>query len=131
MKNRDHLFESELNSYTIYNKNEDLIEFGKCYTDGSILKKTIYERVTNGNIQKTIEKKASGETLSYWTYKYDSNDNLIEIKTYDAENNLTDIQSNTYDKNENNTEIVFKKPNSNIGKKYVYKYNADNKKLKN
>lgn len=127
LKSRVNLFESKLNSYTIYDKNEKPIEFGKYETDGSLYEKTIYERNEKGDAQKAVKKNSSDEVKSYWTYEHDSNENIIEVKTYDAENNLTNIQSNKYDENGNNTEMVLKTPESENGWKYVYKYNFDNK----
>lgn len=128
LKNRDDLFDSELNSYTLYDKNEEPIELGLYDTDGSIYTKTMYERNEKGDAQKGIKKNASGEIMSYWIYGYDSNENLIEVKTYDAENNLTEIQSNKYDENGNSIEMLLKNAESGKGWRYTYKYNSDNKK---
>ena len=128
LKSRDNLFESNLNSYTIYDINEKPIEFGQYETDGSLYEQTIYERNEKGDAQKAIKKNSLGEIKSYWTYDYDSNNNMIEVKTYDSENNLTNIQSNKYDENGNNIEMLLKSPESENGWKYVYKYNFDNKK---
>ncbi|WP_372935241.1 hypothetical protein [Seonamhaeicola sp.] len=128
LRNREDLFNSELDSYTLYDKNEEPIEYGLYDTDGSIYTKTMYERNEKGNALKGIKKNASGEIMSYWIYEYDSNENLIEVKTYDAENNLTEIQSNKYDENGNIIEIQLKNPESRMGWKYVYKYNSNNKK---
>jgi hypothetical protein len=129
LKNRDNLFESNLNSYTIYDKNEKPIEFGQYETNGSLYEKTIYERNEKGDAQKAMKKNSSGETKSFWTYEYDSNNNMIEVKTYDAENNLTNIQSNKYDENGNNIEMLSKRSEGDNGWKYVYKYNFDDKKI--
>jgi len=128
LKSRDDLFESKLNSYTIYDKNEKPIEFGQYETDGSLYEKTIYERNEKGDAQKAIKKNASGKIKSYWTYLYDSNQNMIEVKTYNVENNVTNIQSNKYDENGNNIEMLLKRSESENGWKYIYKYNLDNKK---
>lgn len=129
LKSRDNLFESKLNSYTIYDKNEKPIEFGQYETDGSLYEKTIYERNEKGDAQKATKKNSSGEIKSYWTYEYDSNENMIEVKTYDAENNLTNIQSNKYDENGNNVEMILKRPESENGWKYIYNYTSDKKKV--
>jgi len=69
------------------------------------------------------------ELKSYWTSSYNSNGNLIEVKTYDSQNNLTNIQLNKYDEYGNKIEMLLKKPESENGWKYVYKYNFDNKKI--
>lgn len=129
LKSRDNLFESNLNSYTIYDKNEKPIEFGQYETDGSIYEKTFYERNEKGDALKAMQKNSSNEVKSYWTYEYDSDNNMIEVKTYDTENNLTKIQSNKSDENGNTVEMVLKNSESDIGWKYVYKYNSDNKKI--
>jgi hypothetical protein len=129
LKSRDSLFESNLNSYTIYDKNEKPIEFGQYETDGSIYEKTFYERNEKGDALKAMQKNSSDEVKSHWTYKYDSDSNMIEVKTYDSENSLTKIQSNKSDKNGNTVEMVLKNSESDIGWKYVYKYNSDNKKI--
>jgi len=129
LKSRDNLFESNLNSYTIYDKNEKPIEFGQYETDGSLYEKTSYERNEKGDAKKALKKNSSNEIKSYWTYNYDSQNNMIEVKTYDAENNLTNIQSNKYEENGNNVEMLLKSPESENGWEYVYKYNSDNKKI--
>lgn len=129
LKSRDNLFESKLNSYTIYDKNEKPIEFSQYETDGSLYEKTIYKRNEKGDAQKATKKNSSDEIKSYWTYEYDSNENMIEVKTYDAENNLTNIQSNKYDENGNNIEMILKRPESESGWKYVYNYTSDKKKV--
>jgi len=129
LKSRDNLFESNLNSYTIYDKNGKPIEFGLYETDGSLYEKIIYERNEKGDALKAMKKNSSGDIKSYWTYEYDSNNNMIQVKTYDSENNLINIQSNKYDENGNNIEMLLKRPKSKNGWKYVYKYNFDNKKI--
>lgn len=129
LKNRDNIFESKLNSYTIYDKNEKPIEFGQYETDGSLYEKTIYERNEKGDAQKGTKKSSSDEIKSYWTYEYDSNENMIEVKTYDTGNILTNIQSNKYDENGNNIEMISKRPESENGWKYVYNYTSDKKKI--
>ncbi|WP_188362524.1 hypothetical protein [Flavobacterium orientale] len=127
LKSRENLFKSDLNSYTVYDKNEKPIEFGQYETDGSLYEKTIYERNEEGEAQKALKKNSSDETKSYWTYVYDSNNNMIEVNTYDSENNLTNIQSNKYDENGNNIEMLTKSPESENGWRNVYKYDLDNK----
>jgi hypothetical protein len=129
LKSRTSLFESNLNSYTIYDKNEKPIEFGQYETDGSIYEKTFHERNDKGDALKAMQKNSSDEVKSYWTYEYDSDNNMIEVKTYDSENSLTKIQSNKSDENGNSIEMVLKNSESDIGWKYVYKYNSDNKKI--
>lgn len=129
LKNRELLFESNLDSYTIYDKNEKPIEFGQYETDGSLYEKTIYERNEHGDAQKATKKKSSGKIISYWTYEYDSANHMIAVKTYNAENNLTHIQSNTYDENGNNIEMLSKRSESDKGWNNVYKYNFDHKKI--
>ena len=129
LKSRENLFDSNISSYMIFDKNEKVIENGQYERDGSLYEKTIYERNEDGVAQKAMKKNSSDELKSYWTYEYDSNDNMIAVKTYDSENNLTNIQSNKYDENGNNIEMLLKSPDSENGWKYVYKYNFDNKKI--
>ena len=129
LKSRENLFESNLNSYTIYDKNEKPIEIGQYETDGSIYEKTFYERNEKGEALKATKKNSSDGIKSYWTYEYDSNNNMIAVKTYDSENNFTNIQSNKYDENGNNIEMILKSPDSENGWKYIYNYNFDNKKI--
>ncbi len=129
LKNRDSLFDSNLSSYLVYDKNEKGIEHGQYEIDGSLYEKTFYERNEKGDALKGIQKNSADEVKSYWTYEYDSENNMIEVKTYDSENNLTNIQSNKYDKNGNTIEMISKSPKSDKGWKYIYKYNSDNKKI--
>ena len=129
LKSRENLFDSNISSYMIFDKNEKVIENGQYERDGSLYEKTIYKRNEDGVAQKAMKKNSSDELKSYWTYEYDSNDNMIAVKTYDSENNLTNIQSNKYDENGNNIEMLLKSPGSENGWKYVYKYNFDNKKI--
>lgn len=129
LKSRENLFDSNISSYMIFDKNEKVIENGQYERDGSLYEKIFYERNENGDALKATKKNSSDEIKSYWTYEYDSNNNMIEVKTYDSENNLTNIQSNKYDDNGNNIEMLLKSPESENGWKYVYKYNFDNKKI--
>ncbi|AZQ57282.1 hypothetical protein EJ994_00095 [Maribacter sp. MJ134] len=129
LKKRENLFDSNISSYKIYDKNEKVIEYGKYKKDGTIYEKTFYTRNEEGVAQKTIKKNSLDELKSYWTSHYDSNNNLIEVKTYNSQNKLTNIQSNKYDEDGNNIEMLLKKPESENGWKYVYKYNFDNKKI--
>ena len=129
LKSRDNLFNSNISSYMIFDKNEKVIESGRYETDGLLYEKTLYERNEEGVAQKAIKKNSSDELKSYWTYEYDSNNNMIEVRTYDSNNNLTNIQSNKYDGNGNNIEILMKKPDGENGWRYVYEYNFDNKKI--
>lgn len=129
LKSRENLFDSNISSYMIFDKNEKVIENGQYERDGSLYEKTIYERNEDGVAQKATKKNSSDELKSYWKYEYDSNDNMIAVKTYDSENNLTNIQSNEYDESGNNIEMLLKSPGSENGWKYVYKYNFDHKKI--
>ncbi|AGC78576.1 hypothetical protein LX97_02659 [Nonlabens dokdonensis] len=95
LKSREDLFNSKISSYTIYDKNERPIEFGQYEIDGSLYEKTTYERDENGNAKKAIIENASGDLTSYRIYKYDSESNMIEVRTFDTENNLSNVQSNT------------------------------------
>jgi len=128
LKSRDNLFESNLNSYTIYDKNEKPIEIGQYEIDGSIYEKTFYERNEVGDALKATNKNSSDELKSHWTYEYDSNNNAIKVKTYNSENKLVKIQFNNYDKNGNNIEMLLANPKSNKGWKYIYKYNFEGEK---
>ncbi|MAB47576.1 MAG: hypothetical protein CMC05_02990 [Flavobacteriaceae bacterium] len=127
LKSRENLFESDLSSYKVYDKNEKIIEMGQYEIDGSIYETTLYERDGNGKALKAMQKNSSGELKGYWTYTYDDNDNMIEVKTYDSSDNLVKIQSNKYDEKGNNVEMILKSPESENGWKYIYKYNFDNK----
>ncbi|WP_250432476.1 RHS repeat domain-containing protein [Hanstruepera flava] len=127
LKSRENLFETDLSSYKVYDKNEKIIELGQYEIDGSIYETTFYERDENGKALKTMQKNSSGELKGYWTYTYDDNDNMIEVKTYDSSDNLVKIQSNKYDEKGNNVEMILKSPESENGWKYLYKYNFDNK----
>ncbi|WP_408023995.1 hypothetical protein [Tenacibaculum sediminilitoris] len=129
LKSRENLFDSNISSYMIFDKNEKVIENGQYERDGSLYEKTIYERNEDGVAQKAMKKNSSDELKSYWTYEYNSNDNMIAVKTYDLDNNLTNIQSNKYDENGNNVEMLLKRPGNESGWKYIYKYNFDNKKI--
>ena len=129
LKKRKDLFNSNISSYMVYDKNEKIIETGKYERDGSIYEKVFYERNENGKAIKALKKNSENEIKSYWTYEYDSNQNAIEVNTYNSENILTKIQSNKYDENGNNIEMILKAPESENGWKYVYKYNSDNKKI--
>ena len=129
LKSRKNLFDSNISSYMVYDKNEKVIENGKYERDGSLYEKTIYERNDEGVVQKAMKKNSSDELKSYWTYEYDSNDNMISVKTYDSDKNLTNIQSNKYDENGNNIEMILKRPGNKNGWRYVYKYNFDKKKI--
>lgn len=129
LKNRKNLFNKNISSYTIFDKNEKVIENGQYEMDGSLYEKIIYERNEEGIAQKAMIKNSSNELKSYWTYEYDSNGNMIKVKTYDSENNLTNIQSNKYDKKGNSIEMLLKRPGNERGWKHVYKYNSNNKKI--
>jgi|GEM_PF-1811114 len=129
LKKRENLFDSNISSYKIYDKNEKVIEYGKYKKDGTNYEKTFYTRDEKGVAQKTIKKNSSDELKTYWTSHYDSNNNLIEVKTYNSQNKLTNIQLNKYDENGNNIEMLIKKPESKNGWKYVYNYNFDNQKI--
>ncbi len=127
IKSREDLFDSELNSYKKYDKNEKIVETGQYETDGSVYEKTFYERDEKGKALKAIQKNASGQVKSYWTYIYDEEGNMIEVNTYDQNNKLIKIQSNKYDEKGNNVEMIIKSPENENGWKYIYKYNFDNK----
>lgn len=129
LKRRENLFDSYISSYMIFDKYEKVIESGQYESDGSLYEKTFYERNEKGDALKATKKNSSDEIKSYWTYEYDSNNHMIEVKTYDSKNNLINIQSNKYDDNGNNIEMLLKSPESENGWKYVYKYNFDNKKI--
>lgn len=129
LKSRVGLFDSNLSSYMIYDKNEKGIEHGQYERDGSLYEKTFYERNEKGDALKAMQKNSSDEVKSYWTYKYDSDNNMIEVKTYDSKNNLTNIQSNKYDEKGNNIEMLLKNPLNDKVWKYVYRYNSDNQKI--
>ncbi|WP_435623913.1 hypothetical protein [Flagellimonas sp.] len=129
LKSRENLFTSGISSYQIYDKNEKVIESAKYRRDGSLYEKTIYERNGQGVAQKAVKENSAGEIKSYWTYEYDSSDNMTEVKTYDSDNNLTNVQSNKYDENGNNIEMLLNGPGGKKGWKYIYKYNFDNKKI--
>ncbi|WP_188463998.1 RHS repeat domain-containing protein [Bizionia arctica] len=129
LKNRKNLFDSNISSYMVFDKNEKLIENAQYEQDGLLYEKTVYERKENGDALKATKKNSLDEIKSYWTYEYDSNNNMIEVKTYDSENKLTKIQSNKYDEIGNNIEMLLKNPDSKNGWKYIYNYNFDNKKI--
>jgi len=129
IKHRENLFNSNISSYMIFDKNEKVIESGQYDQDGFLYEKTIYERNEEGEIQKGIKKNSSNEVVSYWTYLYDSKRNIIEVNTYDSKNQLTDIQTNKYDEFGNNIEMLLMTPGSQNTWKYIYKYNSENKKI--
>ena len=115
LKSRENLFDSNISSYMIFDRNEKVIENGQYERDGSLYEKTIYERNEDGVAQKAMKTNSSDELKNYWTYEYDSNDNMIAVKTYDSDNNLTNIQSNSYDEKGNNIEMLLKSPESENG----------------
>jgi hypothetical protein len=129
LKNREKLFDSNISSYIIYDKNEKVIENGQYERDGSLYEKTFYERNENGDSQKGIKKNSSEELKSQWTYEYDSDNNLTEVKTYDSENNLTNTQTNKHDKNGNNIEMLLTNHTRNTVWKYTYAYNDNGEKI--
>lgn len=124
LKNRDEVLASNIDKYTIYDKNEKVIESGRYNpSNGALYEKTTYNRDKNGNAIKAIKRESSDKIKSYWTYKYDSKNNLVEVKTYNVKNVLTKTQSNKYDREGNNIEMILGSPNSNGAWKYIYKYN--------
>ena len=129
LKKRENLFNLNLDTYTIYDKNEKVIETGQYEIDGSLYEKTLYERNENGDVLKAIKKNSLNETKSYWIYEYNSKKKMVSVKTFDSENKVTNIQSNEYDENGNNIEMSLKTSENENGWKYVYKYNSDNKKI--
>jgi hypothetical protein len=129
LKNRKNLFNSNLDTYTIFDKNEKVIENGQYEIDGSLYEKTLYERNENGDVLKAIKKNSLNKTKSYWVYEYNSKKKMVSVKTFDSENKVTNIQTNKYDENGNNIEMLLKTSENENGWKYVYKYNSDNKKI--
>ena len=56
LRNRENLFDSNISSYTVYDKNGKIIENGRYEKDGSLYEKTFYERNENGDSQKGLKK---------------------------------------------------------------------------
>lgn len=123
LRNRENLFDSNISSYTVYDKNGKIIENGRYEKDGSLYEKTFYERNENGDSQKGLKKNSSEELKSQWTYEYDVSNNLTKVRTYNSENILTNTQSNKLDKNGNNIEMLLIDHSRNSIWKYTYVYN--------
>lgn len=129
LKNRSNLFDSNTDSYEIFDKHEKVIEVGRYNPDGSIYEKTFYVRCENGDVIKRTTENPSGDVKRRWDYVYDSNNNLIKIKTYDSDDKLIQIQSNKVDQYGNSIEMILTSVKRNSERKYTYVYNEQGDKI--
>ena len=95
IKSREDLFDSELNSYKKYDKNEKIVETGQYETDGSVYEKTFYERDEKGKALKAIQKNASGQLSNEQTRKLSKWLGILNRKLEDL--NFAATLSNTTD----------------------------------
>lgn len=87
-------------------------------SNGNLLGEQINKYNDKGNLTEEIEK---GNNIIKTTYKYDSNDNLIE-EGYYKNNKLLSKQISKYDKNNNELEWAKYNSDGTLNKKIMYKY---------
>ncbi len=112
----------------IYNDNVYLVEEWNYLEDDELNEHHIFERDSNGKIQREIIKFADNSE-SYKTYTYNEQGNVISITIIDDEDYLEEKEIMKYDDKGNVIEHIFFDEDEKQKEKFLIEYDNDNKKI--